>query len=291
MKKSLAAIFLVLVMTILTVYPVHGEGDKDSTQKKPDLDVPYEPTSYGIAEAMLSMAEVNSKDLVYDLGCGDGRILVMAAKERGARGVGVDLDPERVAEAKKNAKAAGVSRLVRFYEQNLFDTDISQATAVMLYLWPEVNLRLRPKLLSDLRPGTRVVSHSHTMKDWEPNAKRRVESHNLYLFIIPANVTGVWEWADQDGSRTSLEVKQRFQKIEGSIAAGGLKVRITKPNLQGDALSFSAKGVGPQKDRVILFSGRVKGNVIEGKMTDPSGSTIGPWKATRDSATIRSIAE
>src|SRR5512139_2119849 len=110
--------------------------------KKPALDVPYEPTTYGIAKEMLNMAGVTSKDLVYDLGCGDGRILIMAAKERGARGVGVDLDPERIRESNENAMGFGVTHLVRFYEQNLFDTDISQATVVMLYLYPEVNIKV-----------------------------------------------------------------------------------------------------------------------------------------------------
>lgn len=149
------------------------------------LDVPYEPTSPEIVQAMLRLGRVRPDDVVYDLGCGDGRIVIEAAR-LGARGVGVDLDPERIREARANARAAGVEGRVELRLGDLFEADVRPATVVMLYLWPEVNLRLRPKLLAELRPGTRVVSHTHDMGEWRPRETVVVSGHRLYLWIIPA---------------------------------------------------------------------------------------------------------
>ena len=134
---------------------------------------------------MLQLASVRSKDLVYDLGCGDGRIPIAAVKEFGARAVGIDIDPQRIREANENARAARVNlRRLTFREQDLFEADIRPATVVTLYLWPHVNLKLRPKLLADLKPGTRIVSHSHDMVDWKPEKEIRVEGHRIYLWSI-----------------------------------------------------------------------------------------------------------
>jgi SAM-dependent methyltransferase len=148
------------------------------------LDVIYEPSPPEVVEAMLRLADVRPGDVVYDLGCGDGRIVIAAAK-RGARGVGVDLDPERVLEARANARAAGVEDRVEIREGDLFETDVGDATVVMLFLQPDVNLRLRPRLLAQLRPGSRVVSHWHDMGDWTPSAKVRVSGRNVYLWTVP----------------------------------------------------------------------------------------------------------
>lgn len=150
----------------------------------PHLDVPYQPTPPEVVKAMLQLAAVGPGDVVYDLGCGDGRIVVEAAK-LGARGVGVDLDPQRIREARANAHAAGVEDAVDFRVGDLFATDVRPATAVMLFLWPEVNLRLRPKLLAELRPGARVVSHWHDMGDWKPQKTIVVSGRKVYLWVIP----------------------------------------------------------------------------------------------------------
>ncbi len=131
-------------------------------------DVPYEPSVTPVVQTMLDMAKVGASDVVFDLGCGDGRIVIAAVKERGARGVCVDIDPQRIAEARENARKAGVAGRIEFLNQDLFKSDISSATVVMLYLWPHINLQLRPKLLADLKPGTRIVSHLHDMGDWKP---------------------------------------------------------------------------------------------------------------------------
>ena len=148
-------------------------------------DVPYEPSTPEIVNGMLTLAHVGKRDVVYDLGCGDGRIVIEAARKFGARGVGIDIDPVRIAEAKENARKAGVGRRVRFLNQDLFQSDFREATVVMLYLWPEVNLKLRPKLLRELKPGTRVVSHSHTMGDWEAEKEIQVDGHRIFFWTIP----------------------------------------------------------------------------------------------------------
>jgi cyclopropane fatty-acyl-phospholipid synthase-like methyltransferase len=150
-----------------------------------DHDVPYVPTPYDVVRGMLKLANVKSGDYVIDLGCGDGRIVVTAAKEFGARGKGFDLNPKRIQEANENASSAGVKDRVEFIEKNLFDADISQASVVTLYLLPSVNEKLKPRLLSQLRPGTRVVSHAFDMGDWKPNATREVDGRKMYLWIIP----------------------------------------------------------------------------------------------------------
>ncbi len=158
--------------------------------QKPQLrapDVRYEPSSPEIVRAMLRLAGVTSRDVVYDLGCGDGRIPIAAAKEFGARAVGIDIDPQRIAESIENARKADVGRRVRFRNEDLFEAKISDASVVTLYLWPWVNLKLKPKLLKELKPGTRVVSHSHDMGDWAPEKQIEVEGHNIYLWTIPKN--------------------------------------------------------------------------------------------------------
>jgi precorrin-6B methylase 2 len=148
-------------------------------------DVPYVPTSEEVVAAMLDLAGVKKGDVVYDLGCGDGRIVITAAQKYGVRGVGIDIDPERIAESKQNAQQAGVAERVQFRTQNLFEADIDEASVVTLYLLPDVNRRLMPKLLSDLKPGTRVVSHAFDMGDWQPERTVEVGGTRIFLWRIP----------------------------------------------------------------------------------------------------------
>jgi precorrin-6B methylase 2 len=156
-------------------------------KQKDKRDVPYVPTPQEVVDEMLKMANVGKDDVVYDLGCGDGRLVITAVKKFGAkRGVGVDIDPRRIRESNENAKAAGVTDRVEFVEQDLFKTDIKEATVVTLYLLPDVNLRLRPKLWSELKPGTRVVSHAFDMGDWPPEKTADVEYKTIYFWTIPA---------------------------------------------------------------------------------------------------------
>ncbi|HXK02358.1 MAG TPA: class I SAM-dependent methyltransferase [Verrucomicrobiae bacterium] len=169
-------------------------GFAQNAQPRKPLDVPYVPTTEEAVAAMLRLAEVKNTDIVYDLGCGDGRIVVAAARNYGAKGVGIDIDPQRIAEANANAKRAGVEKLVRFEENDLFQADIKEATVVTLFLLSSVNLKLKPKLLADLKPGTRIVSNTFDMGDWKPEKEFTVPntdddtflSHRLYLWIVPA---------------------------------------------------------------------------------------------------------
>ena len=160
------------------------------TTRAPRLDVPYVPTHQDLVDEMLAMARVGKGDVLYDLGSGDGRIVITAARNFGTRGVGYDLDPERIQEARDNARRAGVSNLVRFEQQDIFTAKFDDATVVTMYLLPDVNLRLRQRLLAELRPGTRIVSHNYDLGDWQPLQRKTMDitgiNHTLFLWIVPA---------------------------------------------------------------------------------------------------------
>jgi SAM-dependent methyltransferase len=149
------------------------------------IDVPYVPTPGPVVDAMLKLAKVKRGDVLYDLGSGDGRIVIAAARRYGVRGVGIDIDPRRISEANENARRAGVARQVRFLNQDLFESDFREATVVTLYLLPRLNVKLRPKLLAELRPGTRIVSHGFDMGDWKPEREMLVRDTTIYLWIVP----------------------------------------------------------------------------------------------------------
>ncbi|MCG6134566.1 MAG: class I SAM-dependent methyltransferase [Nostoc sp. LLA-1] len=156
-------------------------------QERPG-DVPYVPTPQSVVDAMLEVAQVNENDVLYDLGSGDGRIVITAAQKFGTRGVGVDIDPERIAEANQNAEQAGVTDRVQFVQQDLFKSDFSEATVVTLYLLPDINVRLRPQLLQQLKPGTRIVSHAFDMGEWQPEQTLNVDGRTVYYWVVPEEV-------------------------------------------------------------------------------------------------------
>jgi precorrin-6B methylase 2 len=283
-------LMMILLVTVPWGISLGSEAEKRE-MKWPELEVPYQPSSEGIVSVMLRLGKVTSGDLVYDLGCGDGRIVVAAAKERGARGVGVDIDPVRIQESNENAAAAGVTHLVNFYVQDLFKTDISKATVMMLYLYPHINLRLRPKLLTELKPGTRVVSNTYNMGEWREDVKEWVEGYEVYVYIVPANVSGEWRWI-WEGRRVLLTLTQKFQKVQGSLTIGKETIPIANASLKGDAVAFSVERTVRGAKEAISFAGRVSGNRMTGEST--RGTTrpaASPWKATRDVSTMRSIAE
>ena len=162
-----------------------GAAGSLAQEAPPKLDVPYVPTPQPVVEQMLKLAKVGKRDMLYDLGCGDGRIVVTAARNRGARGVGIDIDPQRIKEAQENAQAAGVAERVEFRAADLFASDFSPATVVTLYLLPDINRRLRPQLWRQLKVGTRVVSHDFDMGDeWPPERSERVSNRMLYYWTI-----------------------------------------------------------------------------------------------------------
>jgi SAM-dependent methyltransferase len=188
LRKSLLNTYSVAAVLSVAIAAAQSSGPR----REPD--VPYVPTTEAAVQAMLKLADVKKADVVYDLGCGDGRIVISAAKELGARGVGIDINPVRISEAKENARKAGVEKLVRFEENDLFEADIHEATVVTLFLLPHINLKLRPKLLHDLKPGTRIVSNTFDMGDWKPEKEFIVPdtdeesylSHRLYFWVVPS---------------------------------------------------------------------------------------------------------
>ena len=182
------AIPILLMMALASCTPASPEGGSEGTLAITALrqpDVRYEPSPRPVVREMLELAEVGPQDLVYDLGSGDGRIPIMAAEEFGARGVGIDIDPERIAEAEANAREAGLTDRVSFRNEDLFEADFSDASVVTLFLSRDVNRRLRPILLRQLRPGTRIVSYWHDMGDWEPKRTVPTERANIYLWTVP----------------------------------------------------------------------------------------------------------
>ncbi len=182
-----------LVLALCAGLAVASTGAQPLKPLEKEPEVPYVPTHERIVAEMLKVAKVGKNDVLYDLGSGDGRIVITAAKKFGTRGIGVDIDPVRVKEARENAAKAGVADRVKFLQQDLFETDIREATVVTLYLLPEINLRLRPKLLSELKPGTRIVSHNYDMGDWTPLKTLQVrvpEDHTIYYWVVPTPGSG-----------------------------------------------------------------------------------------------------
>jgi SAM-dependent methyltransferase len=288
----LTCLFVALVFASLPSRSAVSQGISDG-QEKTKLDVPYEPSSEEVVRAMLEIAQVGKDDLVYDLGCGDGRIVIAAAQKAGARGVGVDLDPERIKESLGNARKARVTDRVQFFQQDLFQTDIGKATVVMLYLWPEVNLKLRPKLLRELKPGTRVVSHSHDMGSWvHDQTAGTPDGHRVYFWVIPANVTGIWEWTmPGEKERCVMKLSQQFQLVSGTLRSGPHEVRVKNPELRGDRLQFIFERFSKGQMQTLRFTGRVQGDLVEGTVEEMTAGSQGKqtWKAKRDPSSMKPL--
>lgn len=294
MKKAT----LVFLVTLFLIFPFEGLSQEPDYLWDYQYDVPYVPTPYEVVNEMLRLAGVGKDDVLYDLGCGDGRIVITAAKETGCRGVGIDIDPRRIEESKDNAIKAGVTDRVKFLQQNLFEADFSKATVVTLYLLQTVNLELRPKLLRVLKPGTRIVSHDFSMKEWEAdkytevNLERR--KHDVYFWVVPANVSGTWKWTLPSGREKDqfvLELDQQFQKIKGTLYINGTGLLIERGKVDGNRLLFTVgKTLDGQSVR-MLFSGRVNGNTLEGSMkTEAESATkTSQWRAKRDPSTVSPI--
>lgn len=247
--------------------------------------VPYVPTPQNVVERMLEVAKVGAQDYLIDLGSGDGRIVVTAASKHGARGFGVDLNPTRIAEANANAAAAKVVDKVQFYQQDLFETDLSQASVITMYLLPRVNLDLRSKLL-ELKPGTRIVSHDFSMGEWKPEHHEQLHAKDkygdaggmsdIYLWIIPAKVDGNWQSRLQvRGKPVDYEIalRQEFQMIDGTARVAGRTVKLENTRLQGDRVSFEFTADVDGAPIRHAFNGTVYGALVNGT-ADLSGAKL-----------------
>ena len=260
-----------------------------------DASVPYVPTPQVVVERMLEIGKVGPQDYLIDLGSGDGRIVVTAAKKHGARGFGVDLNPVRIEEANENARSAGVTERAAFYQRDLFETDLSSATIITMYLLPRVNLELRPKLL-ELKPGTRIVSHDFSMGEWKPEFHEQLEVQDkyggsggrsdIYLWIVPAKVAGTWQsQLEMRGKPVPYELtlQQAFQNVTGSARVAGRTVRIRNAKLEGDRLEFELTAELNGMPVVHRFSGKVDGDTIGGTadLAGPRLQARMDWAATR----------
>jgi hypothetical protein len=238
--------------------------------------VPYVPTPQEVVDRMLEVAKVGPHDYLIDLGSGDGRIVVTAARKFGTRGFGVDINPERIRESNDNARRAGVTEKVAFYERDLFQTSLGSATVITMYLLPQVNIELRPRLL-DLKPGTRLVSHDFDMGDWKPDQYIKMEAQakyggaggtsEIYLWVVPARVAGIWQWElPVSGKPVAYEVKleQKYQAVTGSISVGGKPVKLLNARLRGDEIRFAFTADVNGSQLKHEFTGKVAGDGIIG---------------------------
>lgn len=205
--------------------------------RKPD--VVFVPTPQPVVDAMLKLAQVRPGEMVYDLGCGDGRAVITAARDFAARGVGVDIDPKRIEESVANAQAAGVTDRVQFKQADLFKMQFADADVLFLYLLPKLNVQLRPRILDELRPGTRVVSHAFTMAEWEADDHAQVNNSAIYFWIVPAKVAGDWKVTLPGAEEATLSLTQEFQKVNGTLKSKSGAWPLKEGQLKGKTLTFN----------------------------------------------------
>ena len=238
-------------------------------------DVIWVPTPESLVDRMLTMAQVGPRDVVFDLGSGDGRTVIAAAR-RGARAVGVEYNPDLVALSRRDAERDPASRdKARFVQGDIFETDFSSATVVTLYLLQDLKLRLRPTLL-EMRPGTRVVSNTFKMQDWEPDETSSVDARSAYLWIVPARVQGTWQVALPGGRTYEIDLEQTFQQLRGTVDLSPVRAGLREVRLRGDAVSFAFVD-----GRAVLheLAGKVTGDRMEGTLR--AGGKTGRWTATK----------
>ena len=270
-RPLLTAVALLLPVSVALAQPQTAEKPFEPVSGQPGKDVVWVPTPQALVDRMLDIAKVTASDIVYDLGSGDGRTVITAAK-RGARATGIEYNPDMVELSKQNAAKEGVTEKAVFMKADLFETDFSRATVITMFLLPDINVKLRPKILN-LKPGTRIVSNTFTMGEWKDDETATVDEAagcsyycTAHLWIVPAKAGGTWQLAQGE-----LTLKQEFQMVQGTLKSGGNTVAVANGKLRGDMLSFSAGGAN--------YTGRVNGNNIEGNVT--TGGNTTKWSATR----------
>jgi hypothetical protein len=242
-------------------------------------DVIWVPTPDEVVERMLTMAQVGPNDIHFDLGAGDGKIAIAAAKKFGARATGIEYNPEMVKFANERAQQAGVAGVgagkATIRQGDIFQTDFSSASVITLYLLPALNMKLRPTLLQ-MKPGTRVVSHSFTMEDWEADEISSMDGRRAYFWIVPANVNGSWT-LDVGGQKAELALEQTFQKLVGTVTLGVVQAGLREPRLRGAQISFTyVDGSAVRRE----FTGQVSGRQMQGSFRDDKGQS-GNWSAAK----------
>jgi len=232
-----------------------------------DPDIFFTPVPDRVLAEMFRIAAITSDDTVLDLGSGDGRIVITAARDWSARGIGIDIDPTRIAESLANAARAGVSDCVEFRQQDFLEACLSEATLITLYLLDSLNIRLRPKILSECAPGTRIVSYSFEMGEWEADAHTPIAANGVFLWIVPANLSGVWSTADESttGGIEALHIVQTFQILSGDLRYRGMSWDIHEARATGERFTLKAKSSHSAES--LFITGQIHGETIDGFMT------------------------
>jgi hypothetical protein len=279
--RSIAALVSIVVLTA----PLRAD------KKQANIADPFEPTPPQVVDDMLRLAGVTASDYVFDLGCGDGRIVIAAAKNFGARAFGVDLDPQRIEECKEGAEAAAVTGKATFKLGSYFDVDLGPATVLATYLLAETNLQLRPKYFRELRPGARLVSHCFDMADWKADKTEtspKAREQRILYWVIPAPVGGQWRWSDKTDlgeAQFRLDLEQKFQVVGGDLTAGKTARRaIRNAMVNGKDFRFTALVADEQKVANVAYMGMVDGDTIRGTQKWEGGANGGEreWVARRE---------
>ncbi len=267
LPRSAAAASLLLLATVAGHAQTRSREDCEAAHPaswgRAGKDVVWVPTFDAVVTAMLSMAQVTPRDLVLDLGAGDGKIAIAAAKAPfGARAVGIEYDPDLAKRAACLVQAEGLVDKVRIIEGDIFKEDFSGASVVTLYLLPHLNLCVRHRLLA-LEPGTRVVSHQYAMADWEPEQSVQIQGRDVHLWTVPARVDGVWDFEDSQGTPLTIELRQTFGALSGEVARAGVREPIQSATVHGLVLRFTFEAAGAP----VKFSGTVRGGEITGVLS------------------------
>ncbi len=250
-----------------------AKGEFQPYSGQPGKDVVWVPTPESVVNRMLDLAKVTPQDFLVDLGSGDGRTVIAAAK-RGVRAMGVEYNPDMVTISNREAARAGVTDKVKFVNGDIFATDFSQATVLTMYLLPSLNVRLRPTVL-DMKPGTRVVSHAFNMAEWEPDETADIEGRQAFLWLVPAKVSGNWT-VQHAGQARELTLQQTFQMLSGSLKAGPESAALSDARMRGEEIRFTILEKGVKRE----FTGRVQGNGIAG-IARTAGQSDASWSASR----------
>ncbi len=267
----------VLAAFLMAAMPLASHAAPEDDQ----YDVPYVPTPMKTVARMLEMAKVKPSDILYDLGSGDGRIVISAVRDFGAqRASGIDINPIRIRESNENARKAGVTDKIKFFEANIFEYDFSEATVLSMYLLTEVNLKLRPRILQILKPGTRIVSHDFDMGEWEPDEAATMDGfRHVYLWIVPAQIDGTWE-VTAGSTKYPIVLEQFFQRVSGNVQLGGQTHPFRTGRLDGVNVIFEARAQDGTRDVPAIYRANAVGpGALEG-MIEIGGKKI-PFKARR----------
>jgi SAM-dependent methyltransferase len=278
-----------------------GAGeDLPYLNKSFDLDVRWGASPKTVMLRLFQMTELRASDVFYDLGCGDGRVVVEAVKMFGLRGKGVDIDPARIIQSRERAAKAGVADKTTFLNESFFDTDFTDATVVFAFLNNTLNKTLRPRFLRLLKPGSRIIMHTHDMGDWQPDLSEVVKCECVHngrfecyrtarLYVVPANVTGTWKW--KEAGTAEMKLNQKFQKISGEVNYGTGGITPGSLKLNGEHISFTVNRTSGGAATVLTYTGTAKGNIITGTIVEKRdlSEVYREWKAVRVPSTWKAI--